>query len=133
MKNLLPGTILAVDSGFYRHVGIVTDRTMDGRPMVISNSFRKGGVFEEPWDDFSCHQHVAVQGYPGQLDADSVLRRARTKTGTRWNLFVWNCEHFVYWAHGLRPHSPQLITMSACASIIASITLFYRFSRNLKN
>ena len=133
MKNLLPGTIVAVNFGLYEHVGIVTDQFHDGMPMVISNSYRKGGVFEEPWNDFTCHQEVIVRDYPGRLSADSVLIRARSRIGSRWNLLHWNCEHFVFWAHGLKAHSPQLISMFTCISVIAGISLVYRFSRELKS
>ena len=49
-----------------------------------------------------------VIGYLGNLSPQQVLQRARSRIGETWNLF-WNCEHFVKWAHGLRPRSPQLV------------------------
>ena len=132
MKDLCPGTIVAIDNGFYRHVGIVTDRSQNGKPMVISNSFRRRGVFEEQWNDFSCHQNVIIHDYPGRLNSKSVVQRARSRIGTKWNLFDWNCEHFVYWSHGLEPHSPQIMSLFSCVSLFAGAALLYRFSNTLK-
>ena len=106
--SLAPGTVIAVWVGFIRHVGIVTDRTYGAHPSVISNSHRAGGVIEEPLPVFSSGQDVDVVGYPGSLPPQQVLQKARSRIGETWDLF-WNCEHFVKWAHGLRPRSPQLV------------------------
>ena len=81
---------------------------MNSKPMVISNSFRRSGVFEESWEDFSNGRNVKIPGYPGDLSADEVLLRARSKIGSRWNLFGWNSEHSINWAHGLKPRNPTV-------------------------
>jgi len=123
--NLIPGTIVRIDFGFYKHPGIVSDRSMNSMPMVISNSFRKRGVYEEPWEDFSNGRKVEISGYPGDLSPDEVLTRARSKIGTRWNLILWNCEHFMNWSHGLKPRSPQLNTYATCAIAVAGLAILF--------
>lgn len=123
--NLIPGTLVQIDFGFYQHPGIVSDRTMNSMPMVISNSFRKRGVFEEPWEDFSNGKEVEIMGYPGNLLPHEVLNRARSKIGTRWNLIFWNCEHYINWSHGLKPRSPQVRTYATYAVAIAGLALLF--------
>lgn len=118
MHSLVAGTVIAVQVGPIKHVGIVTDRTYGAHPSVISNSHRAGGVIEEPLPVFSSGQHVDVVGYPGSLPPQQVLQKARSRIGETWDLF-WNCEHFVRWVHGLRPRSPQLI---------AGVILMYAFA-----
>lgn len=106
--KLIPGTIVQIDFGLYKHPGLVSDKTINSIPMIISNSFRKKGVYEESWEDFSNGKKVEILGYPGNLSSTEVLNRARSKIGTRWNLFFWNCEHFINWSHGRNPRSPQV-------------------------
>lgn len=122
---LNPGTIVQINFGLYKHPGIVSDRTMNSMPMVISNSFRKRGVYEEPWEDFSNGKEFNYKGYPGILSPDEVLSRARSRIGTGWNLFNWNCEHFVRWSHGLKSRSPQVITYATCTIAVAGLALLF--------
>lgn len=107
--NLAPGTVIAVWVGFIRHVGIVTDRMYGAYLGVISNSYRAGRVAEEPLPVFAGGRSVNVIGYLSDLPPQQVLRRARSRIGEAWDLPNWNCEHFVRWAHGLQPRSPQLV------------------------
>lgn len=129
--NLIPGTIVQIDFGFYQHPGIVSDRTMNSMPMVISNSFRKRGVFEEPWEDFTNGKEVEIKGYPGNLSPHEVLNRARSKIGTRWNIFFWNCEHFIRWSHGLKSRSPQIRNYAIYT--VAIVGLAVLFSKDKSN
>lgn len=103
-----PGAVIGVRVGLITHVGIVTDRYIDGQPMVISNSMRSGCVEEEPWRVFQGAFPLVPVIQPATVPACRVLSRARQKLGTRWDLFSWNCEHFVEWAFGRDPQSPQL-------------------------
>jgi hypothetical protein len=98
----------------------------NGKPMVLSNSARFGGVAEEPWDVFAAGQAVAVDEYTSSCDARLVLHLARSRLGTKYDLFRWNCEHFVSFAHGSKPHSPQL----AVAMVLALIAGLAAFSIN---
>lgn len=106
--TLPPGTVVGVRVGLITHVGIVTDRLVDSQPMVISNSMRSGRVEEEPWSVFQGLYPLVSVAQPAAVPVWQVLSRARQKLGTRWNLFSWNCEHFVTWAFGREPQSPQL-------------------------
>lgn len=126
MYNLLPNTIVFVDFGFYKHYGLSTERFYNGKPTIISNSFRKMGVYEESWDDFSCGKDVQILEYTSSLNPDVILSRARSKLGTKWNLLTWNCEHFVNWSHGLKTHSPQLNTYATCVSVIVGSVILLK-------
>ena len=121
-----PGTIVSVPAYLvFHHKGIVSDRWHDGKPMVISNSARAGGVAEEPWDVFSRGQQWKTEGYPGQLGAWEVLRRARL-VFPRYDVIKWNCEGFVAYCHGLPLSSPQL----AAAFLIAAASLLATAARS---
>ncbi|MCG7980275.1 MAG: lecithin retinol acyltransferase family protein [Candidatus Thiodiazotropha taylori] len=63
---------------------------------------------EEKEEIFADGCKIKIHGYPSQLPPFVVLRKARNKLGTKYDVFKWNCEHFVRWAHGLKPESPQL-------------------------
>ena len=103
---------------------------MNSMPMVISNSFRKRGVYEELWDDFSNGKEVEISGYSGTLPPEEVLSRARSKIGTRWNLLWWNCEHFINWSHGLKPRSPQVRSYAAYTIAIAGLAVLLSKGRS---
>lgn len=106
--NLTPGTVVGARLGLITHVGIVSDRYADGQLMVISNSMRSGRVEEEPLHTFQGGFPLVSVTQPALVPASEVLSRARLKLGTRWDLLSWNCEHFVHWAFGQDPKSPQL-------------------------
>ncbi|MCG8094859.1 MAG: lecithin retinol acyltransferase family protein [Candidatus Thiodiazotropha endolucinida] len=108
MNYLQPGTIVSVAVGPITHFGIVSDRADFGRPKIISTSKRTGQVAEEKAETFANGGKIKLHGYPSQLPPFVVLRKARNKLGTKYDVFNWNCEHFVRWAHGLKPESPQL-------------------------
>jgi len=112
------GTVIEVDFGLYRHLAIVSERFMNGLPMLISSSLRTWEVREEAWDTVVNGRKWRSLGLIGPCTPSEVLRRARSKIGTKWNLFSWNCEHFVYWASGVRPRSPQLRV------VVTSLVLF---------
>jgi hypothetical protein len=109
--ELLSGTIVSVPTYvFFRHVGIVSNRWLDGKPMVISNSCRLGGVFETSWDEFSQGLPVYLESKdpPGSLSRLEILHRARSVIGTRYDLFAWNCDDLVGYARGVKPNITQL-------------------------
>jgi hypothetical protein len=103
MSFFSAGTVIAVSAGPITHVGVATDQDT-----VITNSKGHGFVCEQSIDEFSDGRPVKMVGYPGSLQPVEVLRRARSLIGTRYNLLNFNCEHFAWWAHGLRPTSPQI-------------------------
>lgn len=108
MVGYTAGEIVAVSAGPFgaiTHVGIRT-----GLGTVISNSKKLGYVAEETLEDFSGGEAVRSLGYPGDLSPVEVVSQARSLLGKRWSL-TDNCEHFVTWAHGLKPGSKQLQTI----------------------
>ena len=114
----LPGSDVSVPIILgYRHRGIVSDRFYDGKPMVISNSARAGGVHEEPWDEFSQGKLVNVEEMQSGTSHWKTIRRARSRIGTPYDLLTWNCEHLVGFAKGLSPSSPQVSVTVALVSL----------------
>ncbi|MCB2102027.1 MAG: hypothetical protein KDE22_14215 [Rhodobacterales bacterium] len=103
-----PGTVVAARFGFYKHVGIVSDRWDRDGPMVISNSKRSGHGAEEGMRLFAAGTPVRIVGFPGTLPPDEVLARARAVMTRPYDLLTWNCEHFIRHAHGLPRYSPQM-------------------------
>lgn len=89
--------------------------------MVISTSFRTGGVREEPWDVFAERCNVTVDDYPGALPSHEVLRRARSLIGAQYDVFTMNCEHFVTDVHGLKPRSSQVALTFAIAAVCIGV------------
>jgi len=105
--KLRVGEIIGVRKfGFVEHVGLVTESGT-----VVANSMRNSGVIEQSLAEFSDGEEVTRLGYPSDLPASIVVARARRRLGARWSLLNSNCEHFVRWAHGLKPTSPQLVGM----------------------
>lgn len=121
MVHLKPGEVIGVRVGLVTHVGIVSDRYAEGMPMVISNSHRAGCVAEEPLNIFQSKYSLVLVPQTLTLPPSLILSRAREKLGTKWNLITWNCEHFVHWALGLEPKSPQLNQAIAVAGGLAAL------------
>lgn len=117
-----PGTVVSVALPLYHHVGIVTDRFSDGKPMVISNSKRFGCVVEESIDAFAGGNPVTRDTLQSTEPYWLVLNRARSRLGERYSLLSFNCEHFVRFAIGLTPNSPQITG----ATLILSLILLLR-------
>lgn len=117
--QLSPGTVVSTPAyGIFKHKGVVSDRaSSDGRLMIISCSGRAGEVREETEEEFSQGNEIVSEGYLGNLHVQEVLYRARRCIGKKYSLLSWNCEHFVRYAHGLEPSSPQLATTFVLASL----------------
>lgn len=110
------GTVVGVRFGLIEHVGIVTDRTIDGMPAVISNSRARGGVCEEPLSGFAAGRPVRLHRAMSDMPGHEVAYRARRMVGRRYDVLRFNCEHFVRIAHGLKPRSPQVYGAVALAA-----------------
>lgn len=114
----LAGSLISVQFlGIYRHVGIVSDRWCNGKPMVISNSDRAGGVREEPWNVFAAGRAVTVEASQHDTSGHVIIARARSRIGTRYNLLTWNCEHLVQFAQGINSSSPQVVATLVVAAL----------------
>ena len=126
--HLEPGTVVGVPATVaggvltVQHVGIVSDHEDEhGLPLVISASKKTGRVSEETWLEFTGGKDATVYDFWGSLLGEQVVARARSKLGTRWDVLVANCEHFVHWAHNLSPQSPQLQTGAKAVAWVAVI------------
>jgi len=127
MVTLRPGQIIGVRVGTVTHLGIVSDHFDEhGIPLIYSNSLRSGRVALEPLVEFKGPYEFATVAQPTNLPAWQVLARARHMLGMRWNLFTWNCEHFVFSAYGLPPQSPQL---QAAGVLLGLTILCAKFAR----
>jgi hypothetical protein len=105
---LLPGTVIRVNCGFYDHVALLGDRSIDGERGVLSFSAKSCGLVEQRMSTFSADRFVAADGYLGGLPPEIVMQRARLKQGQGYSWTEFNCEHFVRYAHGVLIESPQL-------------------------
>lgn len=92
----------------FSHVGIVSDRYVNGEPLVISGSMRMRQVVKEPLSVFAVGGIWNVVHLQGPVSGMAVVHRARSVLGTRYQLMSWNCEHLVHFALGMSPKSPQL-------------------------
>lgn len=120
-SNLPAGTEVSIDCGFYRHVGILGDQFINGERSVLAFSSKGRGFVEQTLSDFSDNRRVIVGRYLGKLLPHEVIARARLWQGLPYALFSRNCEHFVRYAHGLIPESPQAAVL-AVLGVIAVIT-----------
>jgi Lecithin retinol acyltransferase len=125
------GTVVAVDiwGGAIQHPGIVSGYTVHGEPVVISNSLRHGKVVEETLAAFRNGGALATLGLLGSHHPQVVVTRARSRLGERWDLFRFNCEHFVRYACDLPAESPQLQRASALLGVIVGVQFLLAASR----
>ncbi len=115
MHDYTLGTVIFVTIGLIKHYGIISGINELGEILVISNSKARRCVTEEPLGEFSLGRQTIVDGYPSNCDPRDVVARARSQLGIKYDLFSDNCEHFVRWAHRLKPESPQLQLFSVLA------------------
>ncbi len=99
-----PGTVLMVQVyGVIRHYGIAT-----GYGTVIHTSRRFGYVKETDMADFSQGRPVSAVRHTLAIDGSTLVARARSRKGDRYNVLVNNCEHFVTWVISGKGRSRQL-------------------------
>ncbi len=121
IDDLVTGTVLRVSHGPYDHVGLVSDRYINGERAVLSFAASTGGLLEEPFSVFALNRRVYNDGYLSQLDPYWVMVRARAITHRRYSWTAYNCEHFVRDAHGLKPESPQLQSWLVLGSFVGLV------------
>lgn len=125
LRLLLVGTVLRVSHDLYDHVGLLSDRLIQGERSVLSFSAAADGLVEEPYSAFSAGRPVFSDGYLGHLPPEVVLQRARSKFGQVYSWTQFNCEHLVRYAHGVRVESPQfqrlMLLAGGCVGLFAML------------
>ncbi len=93
-------------AGVITHPGIVV---MHGHQlMVIHNTPFSGGVVMSLVEEYANGCDVIIsKKYTSTLPSSQVARNARSALGQKWFL-LFNCQHFVTWAAGHEPNSPDL-------------------------
>lgn len=121
------GSVVAIKCWWGEHWGIVA-ADLYGRPTIISNRGPKGGVTEELWSEVvGAADWRTVTEPVTDLPAYLVIDRARSRIGSRYDFWKWNCQDLVYWTLGLPPQSPQ---RDAVASLLgaAGVIVFLRIA-----
>jgi hypothetical protein len=111
------------DVGEVEHTGIKSDlQGPDGFAMVVHSSKRLRTAQETSMTEFRAGAvgQVVSKGYPSNRRPQEVLASARSQIGQPWSLDR-NCEHFVSWAHGLTPTSPQLQATVVTGLVVAGL------------
>ncbi len=127
-RGIPAGTPIYLNVGFYRHIGIVSDRKMHGKPMVLEKSLKRGRAMEVTWDTFSNGQPIYRYDIQSNTNAQNAIRNARSKLGETWT--PWNnCEHFVRESLCVDSSSPQLQTTAIFTGLSAILLLISIKSR----
>jgi hypothetical protein len=105
MKTLRPGDLIAIKYWWGEHVGVIGSQ--NGRLTLISNSNARSGVCEEYLEPLILGNVWRACQPLSQFGPDLVIARARSKIGSRYDFWKWNCEDFAHWVFGLEPRSGQ--------------------------
>lgn len=88
--------LVIVHMGLYQHWALMSDRMMNGKPMLISNTLRNGTVQEEPWDMVVGNRKFEVHNLQISTSPFIILAKARSFVNkVKYDLLQYNCEHFV--------------------------------------
>ena len=85
-----------VHMGLYQHWALLSDRIRDGKPMLISNTWRNGTVKEESWDQVVGNRNVELHNIQINASPSLIIARARSCIDrVKYDVLQYNCEHFV--------------------------------------
>lgn len=88
--------IVYMGQGLYKHWALLSERTHQGRPLLISNTLRNGTVKEETWDQVVGHRPYKIITLQTGTPAYIILAKARGAIDqVKYDLIQYNCEHFV--------------------------------------
>ncbi len=114
-----PADVISVRvGGLIRHEGIMTHSGT-----IISNSRRRGGVYEESPHIFANRGKLINHGPLLDTDPDLVIARAYARIGHKYDPVHYNCEHFVRDCYGLPRSSPQKRAALGAAALIGLIAI----------
>ena len=98
------GTIVMIRVfGGIKHYGICT-----GYGTVIHTSRRFGRALESDFETFCHGRRAVVVPHSSPVDGSTLVARARSRKGQRYNVLNNNCEHFVTWVVEGKGRSAQL-------------------------
>ena len=119
------GTVVRISRGVYSHVGMLTQAVSGFERTVISLNPGKPGfqVLEQTVSAFCQGAPISLEKMDGPLHWTSVLHRARSGQHPPYSWPTFNCEHFVCFAHGVLPESPQVGVLAALGAILATVAL----------
>jgi hypothetical protein len=121
--SLPAGTVIRVNCGLYDHVALLGDRLINGERSVLSFSAQTRGLAEMGVSAFAGGRAVTIDGYLGSQPPEWVIWRARLKFGQGYSWTEFNCEHFVRYAHGVLPESPQLHKLGFLGGLLSVVAL----------
>lgn len=121
-SSLEPGEVISVrHPQGYQHLGIYS-----GQGTVIHASKDVGCVVEHLLHEFSGGRQISRHGSSTRLQPWLVVENARRQIGRRYQLFSYNCEHFVREVSGFAPTSPQLQMVMLGVLVAASVWMLAR-------
>ncbi len=104
------------------HFGIAGPVDVYGRPTVIHNSKRHGGVVWTPLEEFTERAPFSVVWAPANAgQASAAVSRAKGQIGQPFDLWKSNCEDFVNWVVSGTAMSPQRVFALALLSLVSVI------------
>lgn len=118
VRQFIPGTTVKIWCETYWHFGLIDQTGV----RVIHNSKKHGKVVRESLETFASGADAYVCDEVFSRNVTAAIQRAENALGLAYNLWRANCEHFVRWAHGLEPTSPQIQRALAIAASLALLT-----------
>lgn len=103
------------------HVGLYAGIDWAGRDWVIHNA-KDDCVRWDLLDSFGAGNPVSVaRSATTPYEGATIISRARSQLGRKFDLINFNCEHFVSYALGIGAGSPQLRGVALGAAALACI------------
>ena len=106
------GSVICVRDGAVIHKGIIHSVQIDGNAItvwIMDNNPHRRCVGYRTLEDFTGGASAWLE-FPVQCwqTADAIIERAESQLGRLYDVFTFNCEHFVALSLGLEPESKQL-------------------------
>jgi hypothetical protein len=119
------GDMIAIGRPGYKHVGIYIGLWRFNGPCVVHNS-KRGGVILSTFSDFADNSQVFIhQKAVGDfLERQTIVQRALSLLGTKYDLLKFNCEHAATMAQSGVARSPQIAGYAVLALITLGLAIF---------
>lgn len=104
-----------------QHHGIYAGRDILGQDWFLENNCKNGVQYsssEDFFNDVSVDKIEVRPFHGGNQERQAVLEKAKSKIGKRYNLFIYNCEHYCNEVQFGKVRSIQIIV----AIIVAALT-----------